>query len=85
MLGVPIEPLAMRQRIQMTSPHGPLLVCSPSLLIDMEMTLEVPTPPLVVADNDMVEALRAELAKCKLDHKWELELVYMEHTNDVHS
>ena len=46
------------------------------------MTSEVPTPPLVDVDND-VEALRVELAKCKSDYKYELELVCLEHTNVV--
>ena len=46
--------------------------------------MKVPTPPLVVADNDVVEALRVELAKCKLDHKRDLELVHIEHANEVH-
>ena len=41
------------------------------------------TPPLVVADNDVVEALRVELAKCKSNHEQEMELVHLEHTNKV--
>lgn len=85
MLGVPVEPPAMQRRIHMTPPHGLRLICPLSLLINVEMTLEVPTPPLVVADNNMVEALRAELAKCKVDHEWELKLVCMEHVNEVRS
>jgi hypothetical protein len=40
----------------MTLPHGPCLVCPPSGRVNVEMTLEVPTPPLVVADNDVLEA-----------------------------
>ena len=40
----------------MTPPPGPCLVCPESLPIDMEMTLEVPTPPLVVVHNDVVGA-----------------------------
>jgi hypothetical protein len=45
----------------------------------MEVTLEVPTPPLVVVSNGMVESLKAELAKCQLDHIQTLEPVYLEH------
>ena len=77
-LGAPVEPLARLQRIHMTPPQGPCMVCPPSSLIDVDMTAEVPTPPLVVADNDMVKALRVES-----DHKRELDLVRMEHTNEV--
>ena len=43
----------------------------------------MPTPPLVVADNDVVETLRAELAKCKLDHEQELEMVRRAHAKEV--
>ena len=49
----------------MTPPYESQLICPRSLPVDVEMTLEVPTPPLVVADNDVMEALRAELAKRK--------------------
>lgn len=83
MLGVLIEPLAKWQRIHMTPPHGPCLVCPPSSPLDVEMTSEVPTPPLVGTNNDVVEALRVESAKCKLDDGWELELIQMKHTNEV--
>ena len=38
---------------------------------------------LVVVDNDMVEALRVELAKCKSYHEKALVLGYLEHTNKV--
>lgn len=78
-----MEPLATRQRIHKVPSHGPLLVCPPSPPIDVEMILEVPTPTLVVVDNDMVEMLRVEFAKCKSDHEQELELVCMEHPNKV--
>ena len=56
-LGERIKPPSMQQGIHMTSLHGHCLVCLLSLLVDVEMTLEVPTPPLVVANDDMVEAL----------------------------
>jgi hypothetical protein len=46
------------------------------------MTSEVPTSPLVVANNDG-EALRTELVKCKSEHKHELKLVCLEHANEV--
>jgi hypothetical protein len=46
------------------------------LQVDVEMTLEVPTPPLVVVDNDVVEVVTAELMNCKSDHEQELELVH---------
>jgi hypothetical protein len=52
----------------MTPPYGLHLVCPLALLVNVEMTSEVPTPPLAIVDNDVVEALRFELAKCKLDH-----------------
>ena len=56
-LGKHIKPPTMRQGIHMTLPHEPCLVCPLSLLVDVEMTLEVPSPPLVVVDDDMVEVL----------------------------
>jgi hypothetical protein len=56
LLGVHTKP-TMRQGIYMTSSHGPRLVCSLFLPVDVEMTLEVPTPPLVVANDDIVEML----------------------------
>lgn len=64
----------------MTPPHGPCLVCPPSSPVDVEVT----STPVVVTINDVVEALRVKLAKCKLDHKWELELVRKEDVNEVH-
>lgn len=45
------------------------MVCPTSWPVNVETTSEVPTTPLVVADNNMVEALRVELAKCKSYHK----------------
>lgn len=53
------------------------MVCPPSSIVDVELTLEVPTPLLVVADNGVVEALRSEVAKCKSHNEWEFELVHM--------
>lgn len=70
--------------MHMTPPNGPCLVCPPSSPFHVEMTLKVSTPPLIVVENDLVKALRADLAKCKLDHKRELELVHMENVNEVH-
>lgn len=61
------------------------MVCSLSSPIDVKMTLEGPTLSFVVADNDVVEALRGELEKCKSDHERELELARMEYANEVHS
>lgn len=54
-----------------------------SLVVYVEVILEVPTPSLVVANNDIVEMLRAKLAKCKSNHKSKLELVYFEYANTV--
>ena len=67
----------------MTPPHGPHLVYPPFPTFDVEMTSEVPTPPLIIVDNDVVEALKVELAKCKSNRERELELVHMEHVNKV--
>ena len=58
-LGVPIEPLAKQQRIHMTPPLGPCLVCPPPSLVDVEMKSKVPTPPLVVVDNNVAVAIAA--------------------------
>jgi hypothetical protein len=57
-----------------------LLGFSPSLLVDVDMTTKNLTSQLVIVEIDMV---KVELAKCKLDHKWELGLVYLEHANEV--
>jgi len=81
--GLPVEPPSRRQRVHMTPHHEPWLVCPPSSPVDTEMVPAEPTPPLVVADNDVVEALRAELAKCKLDHERGLEMVRREHGREV--
>lgn len=61
------------------------MVCSMCLPIDVKMTSEGPTLSFVVANNDVVEALRGELKKCKSDHKRELELARMEYANEVRS
>lgn len=82
MLGVFIEPHARRQRIHMTS-NEIHLVCPSSTHVDVGMTLEVTASPLVVIDNDVVEALMAWQIT-KLGYERELELVYMKHTNKVH-
>lgn len=50
------------------------MVCPLSLPVDVGVTSKVPIPPLVVVDNDMVEALKDELVKCKSDHERQLEL-----------
>src|SRR5665213_3516984 len=81
--GLPVEPPSRRQRVHMTPHHEPWLVCPPSSPVDTGMVPAEPTPPLVVADNDVVEALRAELAKCKLDHERGLEMVRREHGREV--
>lgn len=72
-LGVLIETPMRRKNIWTTPPHGLHLVCAPSLPIDVEMTLEDPTPQGVVVDIDVVEALSAELEKWKLDNEQEFE------------
>ena len=59
----------------------PAWFCPPSLPIDVETTLEVLTSPLVIVDKG---GLKVALVKCKLDHEHELELVCMEHVNEVH-
>lgn len=82
-IGVPVEPPTRRQRIHLTPPSDTRLVCPPSSPVDVDMTSEEPTPQLLVEGNDVVEALRAELAKCKLDHERELELLRLEHANEV--
>ena len=82
-LGVLIEPPPRQQRIHMITPHESHLVFPLSLPLDVEMALVVPTPPLAIADNDVVEALRVEMAKTKSYHKRELELVHLEHANEV--
>lgn len=52
----------------MTPPHAPRLVGPPISLVDVEMKLEVPTPSLVVTENDVVEALRVELENYNTYH-----------------
>ena len=42
----------------MTVPHGTHFVCLLSQLADMEMALEVSTPPLVVDDNHLMKVFR---------------------------
>ena len=39
----------------------PSWFCPRSLLVDVEVTLEVPTPPLVIADNGGVEGCVGEV------------------------
>ena len=68
----------------MTPPGEPLFVCPPSSPVDVDMVSAFPLPSLQVVDNDVVEALRAELAKCKLDHEREMESVRREHAREVH-
>lgn len=53
-LGLPIAPPTKQQRIQMTPPHGPQLVCPSFLLVGVEIASKDPPPQLVVANNDVV-------------------------------
>lgn len=59
----------------MTPPQETFFVCPTSLPIDVNMDYVIPLPQLQVVDNEVVEALRAELAKCKFDHEWEMESI----------
>jgi hypothetical protein len=68
MLMVSIEPYAKQQKIHMTPPNGTRLVCPSFFPVDVKITSEVPKPSLVVIDNDLVEALRVELVRCKLNN-----------------
>ena len=50
-LGAHFELPIKQQRIHMTPPQGPHLVCPPFLLVDVERTSVVPTISLVVTNN----------------------------------
>ena len=82
-LGFPLNHLPCDKESTWHYHIDPLGLYTISTPVDVEMTSEAPTPPLVVDDNDMVEALRVELAKCKSEHERESELVHMEHVNKV--
>src|SRR5665213_1517203 len=82
-IGMPVEPPSRRQRVDMSHMSTNQLVPPPSSPVDVDMAMDGPPPQLEVAHNDVVEALRSELAKCKLDHERELEFVRREHSNEV--
>lgn len=70
-------------QLHIRTPHGPVLVCPPSSLVNEEVTSKVSIAQVLAIDHDMVEALRAELAKLKSDHELGLEYVILQYTNNM--